>query len=389
MTRAMRVPIKITLEEWVNPIRGSIFRLRARGPGDSRIVPVTVGYSWEPGAESRTPSNTSSNGMSLSSKFTNSSSKQVMESYYSCNQGYAPWDPTPYQPHDLGYDAYQSYGFGDAYYGYEDPSPPYPPSQKGIEEWKTQSAINNPSSTSQPLNSEDRPSKSLPNPRGCIPTLKKDSRLSQPLSNQWRSIPTLFRCVNQKEGEDALLHEEDDESLTQEGMHECLEEVEEENKYQEAEDVDQDVEHKDKEQKGVESVHFASSEATPPMLPSELHFKWLNPYDMSCLGPLRYGLIETDGQLKALCGVLDKKKMDSMELSESKFKGCNGLLHKLHNNKAKIGWANRVWDLRKSSTDHHWEVTHCMGALRSLNHLGHTNFKHWWGFKDEFKHKLP
>ncbi|MED6113829.1 hypothetical protein PIB30_074515 [Stylosanthes scabra] len=197
-------------------------------------------------------------GMSLSSKFTRSFSKQVMESYYSCNQGYAPWNLTPYQPYDLGYDAYQSNGFGDAYYGYEDPSSPYPPSQKGIEELiqllcqerkeireiqkqianqvnnlcsiairlMTQSAINNSSSTSQPLNSEDRPSKSLPNPRGCIPTLsrckgrrgtlsqlrsnqlrsiptlyihqerKKDSRLSQPLSNQWRSIPTLFRCAN-------------------------------------------------------------------------------------------------------------------------------------------------------------------------------------------------
>ncbi|MED6111753.1 hypothetical protein PIB30_055197 [Stylosanthes scabra] len=92
-----------------------------------------------------------------------------------------------------------------------------------------------------------------------------------------------------KEGEDALLHEEDDESLTQEGMHECLEE-----------------------------------------------------------------------------------KMDSMELSE-----CNGLLHKLHNNRAKIGWANRVWDPGKSFMDpRFWEITHCMGALRSLNPPGHTNFKH-------------
>ncbi|MED6145389.1 hypothetical protein PIB30_024748 [Stylosanthes scabra] len=121
----------------------------------------------------------------------------------------------------------------------------------------------------------------------------------------------------------------------------------------------------------------------------ELHFKWVNSYYMSCLGPLRYGLIETDGQLKALCGVLDKEKMDSMELSESKFKGCNGLLRKLHNNKAKIGWANRVWGPGKGSMDHHWEVTHCMGALRSLNLPGNTNFKHWWGFKDEFKHKPP
>ncbi|MED6113119.1 hypothetical protein PIB30_067917 [Stylosanthes scabra] len=166
----------------------------------TRIVPVTVGYSWEPGAQSRTPSNTCSKWGSLSSKFTKGLSKQVMESYYSCNQGYAPWNPTPYQSHDLGYDVYQSYGFGDTYYGYEDPSPPYPPSQKGIEEviqllcqerkeireileqianqvdtlcsiviqWKTQSAIKNSSRTFQHLNSEDRPSKSLPNPRGCI-----------------------------------------------------------------------------------------------------------------------------------------------------------------------------------------------------------------------------
>ncbi|MED6136170.1 hypothetical protein PIB30_053512, partial [Stylosanthes scabra] len=113
-----------------------------------------------------------------------------MELYYSCNQGYAPWNPTPYQPHDLGYDAYQSNGFGDAYYGYEDPSPPYLPFQNGIEEvfqllcqeskeiWEiqkhmddqvtslhsivirlmTQSVIgnfNNSSSTSQHLNSGD------------------------------------------------------------------------------------------------------------------------------------------------------------------------------------------------------------------------------------------
>ncbi|MED6122149.1 hypothetical protein PIB30_037143 [Stylosanthes scabra] len=41
-------------------MRGSIFHLRAKGPGDSRIVPVTAGYSWQPGAESRTPSNTCS-----------------------------------------------------------------------------------------------------------------------------------------------------------------------------------------------------------------------------------------------------------------------------------------------------------------------------------------
>ncbi|MED6139811.1 hypothetical protein PIB30_087487, partial [Stylosanthes scabra] len=72
--------------------------------------------------------------LSLSPTFMKSLRKQVMELYYSCNQGYTPWNPTPYQPHDLGYNAYQSNGFGDAYYGYEDPSPPYPPSQNEIDE---------------------------------------------------------------------------------------------------------------------------------------------------------------------------------------------------------------------------------------------------------------
>ncbi|MED6142479.1 hypothetical protein PIB30_114110, partial [Stylosanthes scabra] len=65
--------------------------------------------------------------------FMKSLRKQVMELYYSCNHGYTPWNPTPYQPHDLGYNAYQSNGFGDAYYGNEDPSLPYPPSQNGMD----------------------------------------------------------------------------------------------------------------------------------------------------------------------------------------------------------------------------------------------------------------
>ncbi|MED6159131.1 hypothetical protein PIB30_039453 [Stylosanthes scabra] len=298
-------------------------------------------------------------------------------------------NPIPYQPHDLGYDAYQSNGFGDAYYGYEDPSPPYPPSKNGIEEGYIPTL-------SLCKGRKDTFSQTRSNQWRSIPTLyihqerRKDARLSQPLSNQWRSIPTLFLCANQEEREDTLLHEEDDESLKQEGMHECLEVVEEENEYQEAEDVDQEVEDKDKEQKGVEIVHFASSETTPPKLPSELHFKWVNPNNMNCFGPQRYGLFETDGQLKALCGMLDKEKMDSMELNESKFKACSGLLRKLHNNRAKIGWANPVWDPGKSFMNHHfWEVTPCIGAFRSLNPLGPTKFKHWWGFKDEFKHKPP
>ncbi|MED6226659.1 hypothetical protein PIB30_106084 [Stylosanthes scabra] len=116
----------------------------------------------------------------------------------------------------------------------------------------TNNNINNSSIASQPLNSGDLP--------------------SQPLSSSSGSIPTLFLCANQERRGDALLHEEDVESLNHEEVHECLEEVEEENEDQEAEDVDQEVEDKDKEPKGMEIVHSTLSEATRPKLPSELHF---------------------------------------------------------------------------------------------------------------------
>ncbi|MED6224047.1 hypothetical protein PIB30_080002, partial [Stylosanthes scabra] len=164
--------------------------------------------------------------------------------------------------------------------------------------------------TSQPLNSGDLPSQALSIPR--------------------RSIPTMFLCANQEGREDAPLNEGDAENLNHEEVRECLEEVEEKNEDQEVEDVDHEVENKDKEQKGMEIVHSASYKATPSKLPSELQFEWVNFSNLNFIGPQHYGLLETDGQLKALCGVLDKKKEDSAELS-SEFKAYSGYLHKPQN----------------------------------------------------------
>ncbi|MED6140807.1 hypothetical protein PIB30_097032, partial [Stylosanthes scabra] len=109
--------------------------------------------------------------------------------------------------------------------------------------------------------------------------------------------------------EDAPLNEEDVENLNHEEVHECLEEVEEEN-------VDQEVAHEDKELKGTEILHSASFEATPRESPSKLHFEWVNVSDMNLLGPQHYGLLEADAQLRVLCGVLDKKEMDSLGMDE-------------------------------------------------------------------------
>ncbi|MED6138718.1 hypothetical protein PIB30_077065 [Stylosanthes scabra] len=243
-----------------------------------------------------------------------------MEGTYSYDQRYTPWNPPPYQHHAPEYNAHQSNGFGDAYYGYEDSLSPYPPSQGNIED------------ILQVLLQE----------RKEIREAQNNSNTSQPSNSG-----------NQEEREDALLHEEDS----------------------------------------------ASSEATPSESPSKLHFKWVNPSAMNFLGPQHYVLLEIDGQLRALCGVLDKKKMDSLGLDksrfitcgESKFKAYSGHLHKLHNNRTKVGalnlrkhlgpwqsqeklvdshsngWTNQFWDPKKSyKNQHFWGVIACIGAFRDL-----------------------
>ncbi|MED6195146.1 hypothetical protein PIB30_035281 [Stylosanthes scabra] len=227
--------------------------------------------------------------------------------------------------------------------------------------------LNNSSNISQPSNSKNLP--------------------SQPLSNPWGHI----------------------------------EEVEEGNEAQVAEDVDQKVEDNCKEPKGMEIVHSASSEVTPSKLPSEFQFEWVNLPTLNFIDPQHYALLETDDQLGALDEVLDKKETESLELNESRFitygksefKPYSEHLHKLHNNRPKVGalslwkhlgpWqfqeklrgTNQVWDPEKSFKNHHfWGVITCVGVFRDLlsmnwSHLGPTKSKHWWGFKDEFKHKPP
>ncbi|MED6164770.1 hypothetical protein PIB30_093361 [Stylosanthes scabra] len=123
-----------------------------------------------------------------------------------------------------------------------------------------------------------------------------------------------------------------------------------------------------------------------------------------------------DGQLKSLCGVIDKKEMDSLGLDESRFttcgkpKICSRHLLKLHNNRGKVGafslrkhlkpcqfqeklvdsqndgWTNQVWDPGKSyKSQHFWGLITCLGVLANLiymtwNLIKNTKSKHWWRF---------
>ncbi|MED6157972.1 hypothetical protein PIB30_028408 [Stylosanthes scabra] len=254
-----------------------------------------------------------------------------MDETYSCDQEYTPWNPPPYQHHDPQYNAHQSNGFGDAYYGYEDSPSPYPPSQGNIEDI-LQVLLQERKEFREAQKQIEAQLAILTELVTRLVTLfiSSNSNASQPSSSG-----------NQEEREDALLHEEDVENLNHKDVHECLEEVEEEN-------VDQEVADKDKESKGMEIIQSTSSEATPPESPSKLNFEWVNLSNMNLLGPQHYALLETDDQLRVLCGVLDIKEMDSLGMDESRFiicgesefKAYNGHLHKLHNNRAKVGASN-------------------------------------------------
>ncbi|MED6128131.1 hypothetical protein PIB30_094708, partial [Stylosanthes scabra] len=205
-------------------------------------------------------------------------SKQMMEKTYSYGQGYTPWNPPPSQHHAPQYNAHQSIGFGDTYYGYEDPPPPYLPSQGNIEDilqvliqerkeiWEAQKRIEAQLATLTELVTH-------------LNTLfiASNSNTSQPSNSG-----------NQEEREDVQLPKKDVENLNHKELHECLEEVEEEN-------VDQKVADEDKESKGMEILQSASSEATPLESPSKLHFEWVNLSDMDLLGPQHYEFLEVRG----------------------------------------------------------------------------------------------
>ncbi|MED6212583.1 hypothetical protein PIB30_084832, partial [Stylosanthes scabra] len=218
-------------------------------------------------------------------------SKQRMEGTYSYDQGYTPWNPPPYQHHAPQYNVYQSNGFGDAYYGYEDTPPPYSPSQ-GNFEGIFQVFLQEMKEIQEAQKQSEAQLAILTELITRLVTLyvSSNSNTSQPSNSE-----------NQEEREDALLHEEADENFNHKEVHECLEEVEEKN-------VDQEVADEDKEAKGTEILQFASSEATPPESPSKLHFEWVNLSDMNLLGPQHYALLETMINLEFFVECWTKRK---------------------------------------------------------------------------------
>jgi len=85
-------------------------------------------------------------------------------------------------------------------------------------------------------------------------------------------------------------------------------------------DVCQEVEVVEEEHKGVDLAYSKCGEVSLPKSPSSFTpFKWVKFLSLSFLIPLEYGLLETDGQLRALCGMERKKGLVSGRHHVSQF----------------------------------------------------------------------
>ena len=82
---------------------------------------------------------------------------------------------------------------------------------------------------------------------------------------------------------------------------------------------------------GVEYALSRSLETSLPRLPSTPSFEWVKLISISFTVPLEYGILETDGQLRRLCGIKRKRRMFSgwscksrlikVEISRARCKG--------------------------------------------------------------------
>ena len=168
-----------------------------------------------------------------------------------------------------------------------------------------------------------------------------------------------------------------------------------------------------------------SLEASLPRLPSTPSLESVKLISISFIIPLEYGLLETDGQLRMLCGMKRKRKMFRgwrcksrlilVDTSRVEYKGGNSAQidgsrrivgHFIENSSCSPpGWTNnddqpqdgcenKVWDPGLQEEDQLWEPQACeelhQDLAQSMKNLGaQWRTKHWWEFQDEYKHKPP
>ncbi|XP_072055504.1 uncharacterized protein [Arachis hypogaea] len=176
---------------------------------------------------------------------------------------------------------------------------------------------------------------------------------------------------------------------------------------------------------GVEYALSRSLKASLPRLSSTPSLEWVKFISISFIVPLEYGLLETDGQLRMLCGMKRKRKMFRgwhcksrlimVDASNMRYKGWSSAQidgsrrivgHYIENSPySPPGWTNnddqpqdgcenKVWDPGLQEEDQLWEPQACeelhQHLAQPIGNLGaQWRFKHWWKFQDEYKHKPP
>ncbi|QHN93848.1 uncharacterized protein DS421_17g596180 [Arachis hypogaea] len=176
---------------------------------------------------------------------------------------------------------------------------------------------------------------------------------------------------------------------------------------------------------GVGYALSRSLEASLPRWPSTPSLEWVKFISISFIVPLEYGLLETDGQLRILCGMKRKRKMFRgwrcksrlimVDASNMRYKGWSSAQldgsrrivgHYIENSPhSPPGWTNnddqpqdgcenKVWDPGLQEEDQLWEPQACeelhQDLAQFMKNLGaQWRTKHWWEFQDEYKHKPP
>ncbi|KAL4329890.1 hypothetical protein AHAS_Ahas13G0345300 [Arachis hypogaea] len=202
------------------------------------------------------------------------------------------------------------------------------------------------------------------------------------------------------------------------------EELVEKESYQEEEveikEACKEVEEFKEEYNGVELAR-----PLPKPSPSNTTFKWVKFLSLILTFPLEYRLLETDGQLRALCGIKSKRKMVSGKSYQVRFNmvACSKLKCKdwyraqlnesrrlfgcLCKNSDQLppggnngdtqedGCKSKVWDPGiHSHNQQSWGLVTCFNFLEGVRRLvwdpgSHWNYKYWWRFLDQYKHKPP
>ncbi|XP_072055567.1 uncharacterized protein [Arachis hypogaea] len=254
--------------------------------------------------------------------------------------------------------------------------------------------------------------------------LDDDDHKSSPLSNELASASEFF------ETEESSLSEYEDDAevdFSQPPIYDSSDE-EDINDFDQdmvkVEEICKEVEEFTEDHKGVELVEPLETPIPRP-LPPNTDFKWVKSLAFIFTFPLEYGLLEIDGQLRALCGFKSKREMTRTQSWYARFndashfnlrckdwcqaqlKGSQKLFgHCSENsNYSPPGWKDvdqdkdgcrrKVWDPGVcSDIQHPGSLEACLNSPKGFKCLvwdprGCWNSKHWWRFLDEFKHKPP